>query len=404
MGTPLPAVSEAGAEQRLLEASYIAHLGPMRTWPFYALTVLLCAALWGITFLPAVERAFGVSPAEMAGVALALALAIGAATACANLPAGLLGTPHRIADRGESAALAGCGALLIYLSGSAASVFWLIPTLLVLTNSRELLNARFLRWSHAIALGFTAALFAAGGKTGDAAMVAFFAAVLFLLGRAQARSSWQMLQLQLERDALSRQVEALIVEQERERIARDLHDGVGAHLAALAWSAEELTSDPVLSGAGLGEISSRARAGLAELRAVVGGLKSQPQRAAELAASIERDGRRFVPSGCQFDVTLDGDASLSGEQCLQLGLMIREAARNAIQHGRATHVAVAIRCGEQLMVEVRDDGHGAAPEALARSTGGVAHLRERAARMGGALDIDSSSGGTRVTIRVPRSS
>lgn len=392
---------DADAERALLEASYVAHLEPMRTWPFFALTALLCAALWGITWLPAVERAFGVSPAEMAGVVLALVLAIGAATACAKLPGGVLGRPHRIADRAETAVLAGGAALLIHRSGSAASVFWLISALLVLHNSRELLNARFLRWSHALALGFAAALFARDGQGADAAMVLFFTAALFLLGRAQEGSSRETLKLQLERDALSRRVEALVVEQERARIARDLHDGVGAHLAALAWSAEELTSDPAFAGARLGEISSRARAGLAELRSVVGGLKSQPQRAVELAASIERDGRRLMPSHCRFELETEGDATLSGELCLQLGLMIREAVRNAIQHGGAGLIRVAIRAGTALTVEVRDDGRGAAPGALARSTGGVAHLRERAARLGAALEIDSSSAGTVLTIRAP---
>ena len=87
--------------------------------------------------------------------------------------------------------------------------------------------------------------------------------------------------------------------------------------------------------------------------------------------------------------------------CYELNLMVREAILNAFRHAHATRVTVGlVHEHGQLLVEVRDDGRGLPPEARARSRGGLAHLQERADRLGAELVIDSSDSGTRVTIRL----
>jgi signal transduction histidine kinase len=389
-------------ERALLEARYVAHHEPQRTWPFYAITMLLCAGLWALTLAPAFERAFGVSPAEMAVVAAVIALAITIATVAARLPGGVSSKAYKLAESIETGALAACAAGLIYLSGGASTIFWLITVLLLLHNSPEVLNAPFLRWSHGVALAVVAALFLVDGLVADAVAVAFFGAVLFFLARTQEQTGRRFLSLQAERDALGRKVEALLVEQERQRIARDLHDGLGAQLAALAWTADALS----LEGDGTGrlsDISERARAGLSELRRLLTGLDARPMQLADLARVIERDGRKLVPSERTLVVEHSGDAALTGEQCFHLGLMIREAMRNAIQHGDARAITVKLeQAGErELRVCVIDDGSGVSAANVESSRGGLKYLRERAALLGANAEVTGSSAGTVVQLRVP---
>jgi signal transduction histidine kinase len=397
-------MSFVSEERALLQARYVAHHEPQRTWPFYAITMLLCVGLWALTLAPAFERAFGVSPAEMAVVAAVIALAITIATVAARAPGGVSSRTYKLAESIETGALAACAASLIYLSGGASTIFWLITVLLLLHNSPEVLNAPFLRWSHGVALAVVAALFLVDGLVADAVAVAFFGAVLFFLARTQEQTGRRFLSLQAERDALGRKVEALLVEQERQRIARDLHDGLGAQLAALAWTADALSLDGD-GGGRLTDISERARAGLSELRRYVTGLEVRPMRLSELAEMIERDGRKLVPSERALVVEHAGDAALTGEQCFHLGLMIREAVRNAIQHGDAHTIAVKLEqaSAHELSVEIVDDGSGVSQASVDSSRGGLKHLRERAGLLGGTAEITGSSAGTVVRVRLPPS-
>jgi signal transduction histidine kinase len=250
-----------------------------------------------------------------------------------------------------------------------------------------------------------AAAFLAQGLVADAVVVAFFGVVLFFLARTQEQTGRWFLKLQAERDALGRQVEALLVEKERERIARDLHDGLGAQLAALAWTADALTLDAKAGdGQQLSDISERARAGLTELRRFLSGLEAQPMRLAELARTVERDGRKLVPPRVRYCVEHRGDAQLTGEHCFHLGLMIREAVRNAIQHGQASSVRVLLerRAGGELYVEIADDGAGVSESSVESSRGGIRHLEQRAALLGATVVIRGTSGGTTVQIEAPQ--
>lgn len=394
-----PAADLATEERALLEARYVAHHEPQRTWPFYAITMVLCAGLWALTFAPAFEDAFGVSSAEMLVVALVIALAITAATVAARLPGGVMSKVYKLTESIETSVLAACAASLIYLSGGASTIFWLITVLLLLHNSPEVLNAPLLRWSHGIALAVVAALFLAQGLVADAVAVAFFGAVLFFLARTQEQTGRRFLSLQAERDALGRKVEALLVEQERQRITRDLHDGLGAQLAALAWTADALSLDG--AGAGqLSDISERARAGLGELRRFLSGLELRPMPLPELANAIERDVRKLVPGERTLVVEHAGDAQLTGEQCFHLGLIVREATRNAIQHGAARAITVKLEqgAGRTLRVQVLDDGRGVSAASVETSRGGLKYLRDRAALLGATVEVTGSSSGTVVRL------
>ena len=83
----------------------------------------------------------------------------------------------------------------------------------------------------------------------------------------------------------------------------------------------------------------------------------------------------------------------------------QEALNNSLKHAGARHVRVCLDLdGEQVRLEIADDGVGFAPEEIAGCGGlGLPGMRERVQRLGGRLRIDSAPGqGTRITVEVPR--
>jgi signal transduction histidine kinase len=325
------------------------------------------------------------------------------ATLCARYFGGVLGTPHRVAERLETVVTAAVASGLIYLSGSAASFFWFLVVAHVLHGAADAPNASFARWSHIAALTLAALGFLLGDMLVDAATVVFCGGVIFFLARTQERWQLRILELEVERNLLRRRVETILVEQERQRIARDLHDGLGAQLAAMAWSADASLLGGGDSAQKLRELSERARAGLSDLRQVVNGLKAEAMALDGLADAVEQRCRMLVPQTCSFSIEHRGDLRIARDPCAQLELMIRESVRNAVQHAQAGRIRVALHeDGDELRVSIDDDGQGLPEGAAEQSRGGLSHLRERAESIGAVLRVSSSEVGTSVRIHVKR--
>lgn len=98
----------------------------------------------------------------------------------------------------------------------------------------------------------------------------------------------------------------------------------------------------------------------------------------------------------------EGEGRIAGEVCGQVDMMVREAVRNALQHGAARRIELDVVVGEELVVEVRDDGVGLPDSALRDSRGGLAHLRARAAALDATIEFGALTPGTRVRICLPR--
>jgi signal transduction histidine kinase len=199
---------------------------------------------------------------------------------------------------------------------------------------------------------------------------------------------------------LQRRLEIMVVEEERRRIARDLHDGLGAELTLLAWAASSSTGAGA-SDQRLQELSQRARASLHELRRVVSGLKAPDMRVAELGALLEDSCRELVEPVSRFRLEVAGNGTLRGNVCLQVSLVVREAVRNAVTHAAPSSVSVSLDARSELVISVENDGASLPPEAAEKSRGGLSHLRERADLLGGTLFVEPLSAGTRVSLRVP---
>ncbi|MBY0493601.1 MAG: GAF domain-containing sensor histidine kinase [Cyanobacteria bacterium] len=209
------------------------------------------------------------------------------------------------------------------------------------------------------------------------------------------------------RDLLARVVQGL--EDERHRIARDIHDHVGQQLTALRMNIHLMATSPSTEQSGrtqsLAETLDRTIEGLAwELRPpeleLVG-------LAGALWSLVDEWTARFnVPADCDLSemmkVRFDRDTESNVYRIAQ------EALHNVSRHAHASHVDVdLVHVPAGCLLTIRDDGDGF--PATARSTTGGRHLglvnmRERAALIGGTLAIESGPAGTMVRLFIPESS
>ncbi|RYX88909.1 MAG: hypothetical protein EOO28_34780 [Comamonadaceae bacterium] len=178
---------------------------------------------------------------------------------------------------------------------------------------------------------------------------------------------------------------------ERGRIARDLHDDIGARL---------LSSLHQPSLAGTRDIVQHA---MTEMRTIVNGLNGEPLALGEMVAELRHEtALRLEVAGMALDWPLpQSDAVRLGYRAWRNGIsMMRELVSNIIRHSGARQVRITVDCtAGWLRSSVEDDGCGMKPGA---STGnGLQNLRRRAESLGATVDITSGPGGTRVCIGIP---
>jgi PAS domain S-box-containing protein len=194
-------------------------------------------------------------------------------------------------------------------------------------------------------------------------------------------------------------------EQERRRIARDLHDSVLQELAYAAQTIELAKLEVEGTGPveGLREGADAIRHAAMELRGIVYDLRlmDEDHPLPDLLDSVvERS--RGMARGCEIRLNVEEGFPPTplGGVGVEMLHIIGEALANARRHSEAENVVVTLSARNgHLMAEVSDDGRGFGPETVAGV--GLGSMRERAAALGGELEVESVPGeGTRVCIRV----
>lgn len=199
-------------------------------------------------------------------------------------------------------------------------------------------------------------------------------------------------------------------EEERQRIARDLHDDTAQRLATI------LVRLAVLERAGfegdwrdqLGGIREELKACAEGVRIIARGLRPPALEDAGVVAAIEAH-LRTVSIGSDAELVLDADpidGKLPDEASLILYRVVQEALSNAVRHSGARRIKIRIRADERLLTaEVLDDGAGfRLDHAESSELGGLGlvGMRERAVMVGGSVVIKSSPGeGTQVRLEIP---
>lgn len=200
-------------------------------------------------------------------------------------------------------------------------------------------------------------------------------------------------------------------EDERKRLARDLHDDVGQTITALTLTLD--AADAALATSALPDPAARdavrraremARIALDDVRDVA--FRLRPPRLTEtglVAALRELVRSAGTPVDFVADPSLAQPGVLDRDSEVEAYRIVQEALANATRHGHAHHVSVSVRrAGELLRIEVSDDGVGFDPHGVGDRGLGLASMRDRATAMGGNLTIRSRPGqGALVRLEVP---
>ena len=197
----------------------------------------------------------------------------------------------------------------------------------------------------------------------------------------------------------SSQAEIAVLD-ERRRLARDIHDGLGQELAFIRLESERSGVD---AGAALKKIASAAERALEESRLAVAALTSPRDEPTHVAiARAANDVARRA--GVAMTFRLEEAVVLPPELQSSLLRVVREAVGNAIHHGHADEVTIRLRESDRITLAVEDNGIGFDPSNVGDSMGfGISSMRERVALWGGTVEIDSAPGnGTVVRVVLPR--
>jgi len=195
-------------------------------------------------------------------------------------------------------------------------------------------------------------------------------------------------------------------EDERKRIARELHDEIGQALTALVVSLDFLVRHPMDEEKlrqRLSAVKEMAETGLSEVRRVIHEMRPTALDDLGLEAAIRWLVRRYEHAGLKIDVQIEGlTERLADHIEITVFRLIQEACTNTVKHAAAKYISIALRRrGNWLTVEVKDDGRGF--DIKRRGEGiGLAGIRERVSLAGGKLTIESSpDSGTRVYAELP---
>lgn len=190
-------------------------------------------------------------------------------------------------------------------------------------------------------------------------------------------------------------------EEERRRLRRDLHDGLGPALAAVALQAETardlVVSDPAAAVTLLDRLVPRLSDTVADIRTLVHGLRPPTLDEFGLAGSVRELATRFATPRRTVSVEAEPLPPLPAAVDLTAYRIVAESLANAARHSGATTVRVALSCSSSaLEVRISDDGVG--PGTAGSSGIGLLSMQERAEELGGSCAVLPGATGSGTTV------
>jgi signal transduction histidine kinase len=232
----------------------------------------------------------------------------------------------------------------------------------------------------------------------------------WVTGGLLAALAAMMIAWQHSRDRANALREQAAVEEERRRIATDIHDGVLSQLSALGRRAEYasllLAEDPEAAEDEMQRVVAMAGEAHEGIRWIVRALRQDPAQLT-LGGELTRIADRFRRNtGLSVELRLPArDLQVPVDTIRHMGYIVTEALTNVWKHAGVDEASVVVRhANSRASVQIVDEGRGFDPvEVGSGQTGlGLWNMRERAQEIGGDIDIRSSPGsGTQVTISIP---
>jgi len=198
--------------------------------------------------------------------------------------------------------------------------------------------------------------------------------------------------------------------EERNRLARDLHDSVVQKLFGVVLAAQSagalLERDAAAARDQVQRLQELAQEAIGELRSLIFQLRPPAVESEGLAAALAKHvGMLRRVYRHEIDLGVEGESRLRPEIDGEVFRIAQEALHNALKHAAADHVEVRLaEDGDRLGLTVRDDGRGFEPGAVEHRSRrlGLTSMEERASALGGTLAIDSLPGrGTTISLEVP---
>jgi len=193
---------------------------------------------------------------------------------------------------------------------------------------------------------------------------------------------------------------------ERARLRRDLHDGLGPSLSGMVLGLDavsaRLASDPGSAAEVTGRLRIEAEQAVEEVRRIIDALRPSALDGRGLVPALRE---RAAAVGLRRGVTVEVAAPdpmppLSGPVEEAAFRIAEEAVTNVVRHAGATHCLVRVTVGADLLVAVCDDGRGV-PDQPRGDGVGLTSMRQRAEALGGSLEVQSNGSGTAVCARLP---
>src|SRR5581483_10722582 len=212
----------------------------------------------------------------------------------------------------------------------------------------------------------------------------------------------------IENARLYQQAQSLAVLEERQRLARELHDSVSQALYGIALGARTartlLDRDTSQVATPLEYVLSLAETALAEMRALIFELLPNALETEGLVAAL---GRQIAAVRARHGIAIEADLGAEPDVAVAikeaLYRIAQEALHNTVKHAQARTVEVRLEAvPEALTLEVSDDGIGFDPNRTFPGHLGLHTMQERATQVGGTLDLASAPGqGTRLRVMIP---
>ena len=196
------------------------------------------------------------------------------------------------------------------------------------------------------------------------------------------------------------------LEEQRARIARNIHDDLGARATKLSLLAHHHPDSEAELQAHLDTLSTTSRQIVEALDETVWTVNPANDSLVRLAGYLIHFAQDFFQSTgihCRLDVPTDlPELSVTAEFRFNIFLLVKEALNNVLKHSGAQHVRLQMRTSTgQLQLTIQDDGCGFNPDSVAQRNG-LDNLKTRVMGLGGQITIQSSpGGGTSISITAP---
>ncbi|WP_042457332.1 sensor histidine kinase [Neobacillus dielmonensis] len=209
-------------------------------------------------------------------------------------------------------------------------------------------------------------------------------------------------QLEEKLEDANKRIAELVKLEERQRIARDLHDTLGQKLSMIGLKSDLarklITKDPEQAKNELKEVQQTARSALSEVRKMVSSM-----RGIRVKEEIHRI--KELLNAAQINLEIKGDLTLSNVSLFAeniLSMCLKEAVNNVVKHSGASSCLISIEQSEErIELIIRDNGRFKGSEKQLAEGHGLIGMKERLEFINGSLDVNTSKG-TALIIKVPK--